>query len=69
VALFNWEYLLLFHFDKLQPRDKGRSKTAGDQANVTWITEGKPEGSIMERAHIRMVLLGWILNAFHDAFA
>jgi hypothetical protein len=55
VALFDWDNLVLFHFDDL------KEKSAGDTASYQWIEN---KGSGLEHATIRATLLGWLVDAF-----
>lgn len=65
IALFNWDHLLIFHYYLLGEHDV---QTAGDYAGLTWATEGDVQGTYVEQAPIRKVLLGWLLMAFEEAF-
>ncbi|KAF2846193.1 hypothetical protein T440DRAFT_375790, partial [Plenodomus tracheiphilus IPT5] len=71
VALFNWDYLLLFDFFKISEQqsfpDYGVSITAGDEAKVAWVQERLPGKQYMEVGKIRKVMLGWIIQAFEEA--
>jgi hypothetical protein len=53
VALFNWENLLLFNFDKM---DRVK-KRIGESAGFTWINEDKC-------AEMRKAFLGFLIQAF-----
>ncbi|KAJ4373019.1 hypothetical protein N0V83_003310 [Neocucurbitaria cava] len=63
VALFNWDNLVLFDFNRLGQPDFD----AGDQANLVWVNESGVGGPFVNGAHIRKALLGFLLKAFEDA--
>ncbi|KAF1848883.1 uncharacterized protein K460DRAFT_269035, partial [Cucurbitaria berberidis CBS 394.84] len=62
VALFNWDNLLLYRFDRAKI---GKGDT-GDQANLTWVNESGIGGKFVQKCYIRKAILGWILKAFED---
>ncbi|KAJ8111333.1 hypothetical protein OPT61_g6042 [Boeremia exigua] len=75
IALFNWDHLLLFKFRK---EDIGTTKgslqaTAGDSAELTWVSENnavhnRDEGKYIRREKIRKALLGFMVEAFQAKF-
>jgi hypothetical protein len=71
VALLNWDHLLLFKFDEANIGFKkpARIPTAGETAELTWISEhnavhNRDRGDFIHRAGIRKALLGFMLEAF-----
>lgn len=71
VALFNWDHLLLFKFDKEKLGVEGLDDeaTAGNVAELTWVSEhnairNKESGNFIQRHKIRKALLGFIIVAF-----
>ncbi|KAF2027281.1 hypothetical protein EK21DRAFT_28972, partial [Setomelanomma holmii] len=64
LALFNPDHLIVLYFNELNMT----VETAGLKAQVSWISElqqGTSTNNIQNRK-IRLVLLGWLLNAFTD---
>ncbi|KAF3007603.1 hypothetical protein E8E13_007846 [Curvularia kusanoi] len=73
VCLFNWDHLLLFKFDEAKLRKTQDGTTAGDRAELTWISEhnaidNKDKGGFIRKAKIRKALLGFMVEAFELQF-
>lgn len=71
VALFNWDHLQLLKFDKenLGLEKLAGTPTAGETAELTWISEhnavhNTDRGGFIRKASIRKALLGYMLEAF-----
>jgi hypothetical protein len=71
VALFDWDNLLLFKYDR---NEISRMKnlgimSAGNIAELTWISEQANAGqnNLMQKGNIRKCLWGFIYEAFKDA--
>ena len=73
VALFNWDHLLLFEFERGTLDGKVKDEevaTAGDTAKLTWVSEAFVDSRnfFIRRAKFRKALLGFMMVAFQDKF-
>ncbi|OAL02307.1 hypothetical protein IQ06DRAFT_292998 [Phaeosphaeriaceae sp. SRC1lsM3a] len=66
VALFNWDNLLLFTSNV---DDDSEDFTAGDEADLIWISETGSDSQGVNMCPIRQAMLGWLLRAFRDPFS
>lgn len=65
IALLNWDHLLLFEFNKRQG-GMASGFTAGETAELVWVSEEQTEGRHVQPGYIRKALLGFAFNAFDE---